>query len=66
MKLISPPTPKFAIFGPIFFVILSHKMVNTAAVMLMFVLFYTLCYEEQQDMYCGVDKMACTVSVWYM
>ena len=64
MKLISPPTPKFAIFGPIFFVLLGHKMVNTAAVMLIYVLLYTLCYEEQKNIHYGVDKMHCSVSVW--
>ena len=66
MKLISPPTPKFAIFGPNIFFILGHKMVNTAAAMLIFVFLYTLCYEEQKNMHCGVDMMHCSVSVWYM
>ena len=65
MKLISSRTPKFAIFGPIYFVILGHKIVNTSAAMLMFVLFYTLYYEEQKNMHCGVDNMPCSDSVWF-
>ena len=41
-------------------------MVNTAAVVLIFILFYNLRYEEQKNMHCGEDKMPCSVSVWYM
>ena len=66
MKLMSPRTPQFAIVGPIYFVIHGHKMVNTSAVMLIFVLFYSLCYEEQKHVHCGVDNVPCSVSVWYM
>ena len=63
MKLISPPTPKFAIFGTIFFVIIGHIIANTAAIMLIFALFYTLCCEELKNMHCGVDMMPCSVNV---